>query len=81
MHVSCKNVKFTTVFFKTLQPSPKTRFLRSYLSASKPPNIGEPIKNAMTTAVPSTTPTTMKRLFMKWASFYSDKNQMTTDLD
>ena len=36
----------------------------NYLNLSNPPNIGEPKKNAIATAMPKTIPTIMNRLFI-----------------
>lgn len=36
----------------------------NYLSVSKPPNIGEPIKTANVTTIAKPIPTTIKRLFI-----------------
>ena len=36
----------------------------NYLIASKPPNIGDPIKIAATTTIPKTMPTITNRLFI-----------------
>lgn len=48
--------------FLTLQGKNSKCF--DYLNESKPPNIGEPKKNASATIEPRTIPTTINRLFI-----------------
>ncbi len=43
--------------------------LNNYRNISMPPNIGEPIKNAIVTATPRIIPTMINRLFIETKSF------------
>ena len=43
---------------------------------SNPPNIGEPRKNAIVTAIPNPIPTAMKRLFIGPVLTSRDKNEL-----